>query len=394
MLDVCLVVEGSYPYVTGGVSAWTDGLLRGLPDVSFAVAHVRDAGDPELTPAYGLPGNARLVHVDRDPDEARPQAGLHRALPEARVYHAACTGAAGELARLAAAEQGGAFALTEHGLAWREARWGIDACKPGTHGCKPGTHGCKPGTHGAVRSWTLEEHRERADAVLAMAMEAYAAADAVTSVCGPNAVAQRRLGATGARMLPNPVAAGPARAEHDGFLVGFVGRVVEVKDVRSFLEACALVAARRDDARFVVVGPLDHEPEYAQACREHADALGLGDRVEFTGTTDPAPWMAQLDVLALTSLSEAQPLVALEAMAAGVPVVATDVGGCREALGTAGLLTPTQDPAATAEAVLRIAGDELLRSRMAAEGRRRAAAHHDPVLVHRAYGRLYERLAA
>jgi glycosyltransferase involved in cell wall biosynthesis len=177
-------------------------------------------------------------------------------------------------------------------------------------------------------------------------------------------------------------------------LIGFVGRVVAVKDLETFLRACAGVAAQRDDARFVIVGPTHHEPDYAQDLIELADALGIAERVTFTGETDPAPWYARMDVLALTSLSEAQPLVALEAMAAGIPVVATDVGGCREAIGGAGLLTRPGDPEATAAALLRIASDDVLRARLAAAGERRARTRHAPARVYGAYHEMYERLAA
>lgn len=390
MIDVCLVVEGSYPYVTGGVSAWADGLLRGLPDVSFSVAHVRDEHEPEVRAAYERPAGVDLVHVDLNPDEVSPEPGQHRALPEARIYHAACTGAAGELARLAAAERGASFALTEHGLAWREARLGISACKKWR--TQPVT-GCKK-WRAPQRGMVTEELDRLAGEVLQMAQHAYAEAGAVTSVCGPNAVAQHRLGAAAPRVIPNPVAAAPQGAKSDGFLVGYVGRVVAIKDVETFLRACALVAERRSDARFAVVGPLDHEPDYAQACMELAATLGIEERTEFTGETDPRPWFAQMDALALTSISEAQPLVALEAMAAGVPVVATDVGGCREAIGEAGLLTAVGDARATADALLRLAHDDLLRTRLGAAGRRRVAVAHAPERVYGAYREMYERLAA
>lgn len=390
MIDVCLVVEGSYPYVTGGVSSWADGLLRGLPDVSFSVAHVRDEHEPEVGAAYQRPAGVDLVHVDLNPDEVSPEPGQHRALPEARIYHAACTGAAGELARLAAAERGAGFALTEHGLAWREARLGISACKKWR--TQPIT-GCKK-WRAPQRGMVTEELDRLAGEVLQMAQRAYAEAGAVTSVCGPNAVAQRRLGAAAPQVIPNPVAATPQGAKGDGFLVGYVGRVVAIKDVETFLRACALVAEQRSDARFAVVGPLDHEPDYAQACLELAATLGIEERTEFTGATDPRPWFAQMDALALTSISEAQPLVALEAMAAGVPVVATDVGGCREAIGDAGLLTAVGDARATADALLRLAHDELLGARLGAAGRRRVAASHAPERVYGAYREMYERLAA
>jgi glycosyltransferase involved in cell wall biosynthesis len=379
MVDACLIVEGSYPYVTGGVSEWADGLIRSQPDLSFTVAHLRDADGPTVTPAYALPGNAQLVEIDLDGSRARPQAGAEDRLPEARVYHAACTGAAAELGRRAAHQRDASLAVTEHGIAWREAAWAPAGCKH------------------RVRPMGPPERVRRAAEIGAMARAAYAAADAVTSVCGPNHALQTATGAPPERqhVIWNPVEAqGERSEEREGLLVGFVGRVVAIKDVATFLRACALVGEHRGDARFVVVGPVDHEPDYAQRCVELADALGLGDRIEFTGTCDPRAWYERLDVLALTSLSEAQPLVALEAMAAGVPVVATDVGGCREAVGDGGLITPVRSPRATADAILRIGHDGDLAAALGRAGRRRTALHHDPARIHGAYRELYERLAA
>jgi glycosyltransferase involved in cell wall biosynthesis len=387
MIDVCLVVEGNYPYVTGGVSQWAHGLLEGMPDVRFAVAHVRAEGAPERAAAYDPPAGVDVVCVDVEDGEVVPHAAAHTALPDARVYHATSTGTSGEVARRAAAERGAGFAVTEHGLAWRDLL--MSPVAPKSHFVRPDL---SPTMHAQERA------RLAAD-TLHLARGAYAEAGAVTSVCGPNAAWQAAAGAPRARLrvIPNPVAAtGPAvpGGEDEGFLTAFVGRVAPEKDVEMFLRAGALVAAERADARFAVVGPLDQDPAYADRCVSLAGTLGLGDRVMFTGVTDPQPWYARMDVLALTSLTEAQPLVALEAMAAGVPVVATDVGGCREAIGAAGLLTAPGDHAATARAILRLAHDELLRARLGAAGRRRAATTHDPARVLGAYREMYERLAA
>lgn len=379
MVDACLIVEGSYPYVTGGVSAWADGLIRSQPDLNFTVAHLRESDRPTGTLAYTLPENAQLVEIGLDGSRATPQSGAEDQLPEARVYHAACTGAAAELGIRAARERDAPLVLTEHGVAWREASWGPAGCQTN------------------LRSVTRAERLRRAAEVATMARATYAEADAITSVCGPNRALQTAAGAPRERqhLIWNPV---QARAERvtprEGLLVGFVGRVVAIKDVATFLRACALVAERRDDARFVVVGPLQYEPDYAQRCAALADALGLGDRIQFTGTCDPSDWYDRLDVLALTSLSEAQPLVALEAMAAGVPVVATDVGGCREAIGDAGLITRVRSPRATANAILRIGFDGDLAAALGRAGRRRTTLAHDPTQIHGAYRGLYERLAA
>jgi glycosyltransferase involved in cell wall biosynthesis len=358
MKDVTLVVDGGYPFTVGGVSEWTSNLVAGLPDVSFAVAALCDPDEPVRAPAYALPPNVTCVEVET-PHE----------LPEARVYHALSTGAAGAFAARAAAERGSRFVLSEHGLAWLEARLGISGCKP-----------------------VYAPPADPLD-VDAQAREAYAHAHAVTAVCSWNARLQEHAARRAVRVIENAVRRAPERRREEGPpLVGFVGRVVPIKDVVTFLRACRLVADELPSARFAVVGPLGHVPVYARRCRELAAQLGLD--VVFTGETDPGPWYERLDVLVLTSRSEAQPLVALEAMAAGVPVVATGVGGCSELLAGAGLVTPVGSPAATAAAVLRLLHDERLRPHVVAAGRARVAGRHDPARMLRSFHELYEAAAA
>jgi glycosyltransferase involved in cell wall biosynthesis len=361
MTDVTLIVEGSYPYATGGVSAWTQQLIEGLPDVSFAVAHIGEPG----TPRYARPRNlVAVVDVEYDPETGEADGEL----PEARVYHALATGASGAAAARTAAGRGSNFLLSEHGLAWVEARLGTTACR--------------------IKPWG------RVDPVLveAQAREAYGTAFAITSVCDSNARLQRAQGAHGVRVIANsaPLAA-PAATDPSAPLVGFVGRVVPIKDVETFLRACRTVAEAAPAARFVVVGPLDHDPDYAERCRALAAQLELP--VEFTGEADPSDWYPRLDALVLTSRSEAQPLVALEAMASGVPVVASAVGGCADLLRGCGLLTPASAPAATASAVLRLLRDDVLHARLAAAGRDRAARLHDPRRMLAAFSELYEAAA-
>jgi polysaccharide biosynthesis protein PelF len=361
MSDVALVVEGSYPYVTGGVSAWTQRLIEGLPDVSFSVVNLGEGG----TPRYARPANlVEIVDLPVD-DETGPVVGE---LPDALVYHALATGTAGAGAAAAAAERGRPFLLSEHGLAWLEARLGIVGCK---------------GPKGVVDAPRVE----------AQARRAYRDARAVTAVCAWSAARQRDLGARDARVIHNAAPRIGSDVERDpgAPLIGFVGRVVAVKDVLTFLAACRLVGDELPAARFVVVGPLDHDPDYAARCTAHADALGI--EVRFTGATDPAAWYPHLDALVLTSRSEAQPLVALEAMAAGIPVVATAVGGCPELLAGRGLVTRPGDPSATAAAVLRLLRDVALRSRLVTAARRRVEQEHDADAMLAAFASLYEAAA-
>jgi polysaccharide biosynthesis protein PelF len=357
MNDVTLVIEGGYPFTVGGVSEWTSNLVAGLPNVSFAVAVLRDENEPTRSPAYELPPNVTCVTEVETPGQ----------LPEGRIYHALSTGAAGAFAARAAAERGSRFVLSEHGLRWLEVR--LDQPQYGPNNVLPDRH-----------------------VVDAQTREAYAQAHAVTAVCSWNARLQERAARRTVRVVENAVPEVPVRhREHGAPLVGFVGRVHPIKDVMTFLRACRVVADEIPSASFAVVGPLEHV-HYARRCSQLAARLGLD--VAFTGSTDPAPWYARLDVLVLTSRSEAQPLVALEAMAAGVPVVATDVGGCRELLAGVGLVTPTRSPRATATAVLRLLHDERLREHAVAAGRARIADRHDPARLLRTFHELYEAAAA
>ena len=388
MHDVCLIVEGAYPRVTGGVAEWVQQLTSNLPAVSFAVVSLTGEDGDRLAPAYRPPANVELLELPFAPDRPDVTREVEAHVPEAAVYHAAATGAAGVLGARSAAARGRGFLLTEHAVTWDEVRRsGISACNPHLH------HVGVPA--GDRRSWA-DLHRR-------LAVEAYAGAHAVTGVSPSTVRLQRSLGAR-SLLLQNGVAltAAGARAEAAGRTpvppaagprVGFVGRVAPVKDVVTFLRACRLVADEVPGAEFVVVGPLHHEPLYAERCSEEARRLGLGESVSFVGEADPHPWYPTLAALVLTSVSEAQPLVALEAMAAGVPVVATAVGGCPELLAGAGLITPTRDPRATARAVVRLLSDPELHATLAAAGRARAHAAHGIERMAASYEALYRAVA-
>jgi glycosyltransferase involved in cell wall biosynthesis len=156
------------------------------------------------------------------------------------------------------------------------------------------------------------------------------------------------------------------RRAHDGRVVGNVARLVEQKDQRALVEAAPAILERFPDARFVVVGdgPLRAELE------RRADGLPF----ELTGARDDVPeLLAGFDVFAFPSRFEGLCLAVIEAQAAGVPVVATPVGGIRETVvdGETGLLVPVGDAAALAAAVCRLLEDPELSARLAAEARSR-----------------------
>ena len=144
-------------------------------------------------------------------------------------------------------------------------------------------------------------------------------------------------------------------------LVGWVGRLDRKKRVEDFLEAAAVVRARRPAVRFVVIGGPDaFMPEYAAELRAQAERLALGDALTFLGDRADVPaLLSALDVLVWLSRDEGMPHVIAEAGAARLPVVATADNGTTQQIddGVSGVFVPHQDPAAAARAVLGLLDD-------------------------------------
>ena len=176
-------------------------------------------------------------------------------------------------------------------------------------------------------------------------------------------------------------------------LVAVVSRLSPSKGLEDFLRAAAVVSAARPDARFLVVGkaaPAD--AGYRETLEACAARLGLAGRVVFTGLRlDVAAILSEVSVSVLPSLSEGLSNVLLESMAAGVPVIATRVGGAAEAVedGETGLLVPPRDPGALAAGVLRLLDDGALARRFGRAGRQRVTERFGMDAAVRATERLY-----
>src|SRR5262249_53958707 len=148
-------------------------------------------------------------------------------------------------------------------------------------------------------------------------------------------------------------------------VVTMMARFNPKKGLEDFIDAAAIVSWNRPDARFLIVGEghkasrgvFTEDTAYRQSILDRIKRLGLQDKVKLTGyRADVAGLLTEMSVSVLPSLSEGLSNVLLESMAAGVPVVATRVGGTPEAVehGETGLLVPPADPQGLATAIARL----------------------------------------
>ncbi|MFB3880124.1 MAG: glycosyltransferase [Armatimonadota bacterium] len=181
----------------------------------------------------------------------------------------------------------------------------------------------------------------------------------------------------------------------DALVVGTVGRVEPIKGHRHLIAAAGEVAKEHPRCHFVIVGRNDNEE--GEALRSQLPDLGLNGRVHFLGPRDDVPaLLREMDIFVLPSLSEGMSNALLEAMATGLPCIATAVGGNREVIedGVSGVLVPPANRDALTAAILRLVGDAGMQERLGKAARERARTRYSLDAMIEAHLRLYERLAA
>ena len=411
--DVCLIVEGCYPYVPGGVSAWIDWLMRALPETRFSLVALwprpmamkaRYARPPNLIgiehlylqqfgarPVTGGSVPLGIEHLSESLTRLTTQGGaaalsevmqelalmrrhvsleqlfnspaawqlvqemykrempygsflhyfwawrallgglfsvLEFPLPKAGVYHTISTGYAGLFAARCRLETGRPAILTEHGIYTNERRiellmadWVADTIDKG--------HALDDPRFDLRDMWVR--------AFEAYARTCYETATGVITLYGDNQRPQKLLGADPAKLsvIANGIDlnrfAGIEQASDSARpTMALIGRVVPIKDVKTYIEAARQLQKRISDLRAFVIGPTDEDQAYHNECLALVAEHGLEKTVIFTGPVNILDYLGSIHVMVLTSLSESQPLVVLEAGAAGIPFVATDVGSCRE----------------------------------------------------------------
>ena len=291
-------------------------------------------------------------------------------MPNCKLLHSPSTGYAGFVATLASYNKNVPFVLTEHGIYTRERK--IDMLSADWIDFKKPTLLKQPEEFNYIKKMWVSFFEK-------IGQFSYTRANPILSLFSGARDIQVRFGAEASktRIVPNGVdvdglhKAYLARQQGVPMVITLIGRVVSIKDIKTFIRAIRIVANQIPEIQAWVVGPTDEDKNYASECRNMVDTLGLEKNFIFKGFQNIKDILPLTGLLTLTSISEGMPLTILEGFAAGVPCVATDVGSCRDliygsiddedtAIGAAGAVTSIANPTALAENYIKFLGDETL----------------------------------
>jgi len=456
--DIALLLEGTYPYIRGGVSSWVHQIITGLPEYTFSLIFLGGESSSYGSQKYELPDN--VVHLEHHylmdlTEEFKPKRrkgnpkafadirGLHeqfktgkpiadktltsvfnnigreggiskqdflfseqswkvisdsyekyctepsfidyfwsvrimhaplfmlaeaaRNMPHVRSVHSISTGYAGLLGVMIAQQRDIPYILTEHGIYTKERK--IDLAQASwIYDPVADLGGALDDEVGYIRQLWIRFFELSGRLT-------YQKSNPIISLYEGNRQRQIDDGAEKEKTLviPNGIElekfreVREARGVEVPMVLGLIGRVVPIKDIKTFIRAMRAVCDELPEAEGWIAGPEDEDEEYVQECKDLVRGLGLENRVKFLGFQDIFQLLPQLGLMVLTSISEALPLVILEAYAAGLPCLATDVGSCRELieggseedkkLGKSGEVVPIADPDAVARAAVSLLTD-------------------------------------
>ncbi|MBW7474746.1 GT4 family glycosyltransferase PelF [Paenibacillus oenotherae] len=447
-MRICMVAEGSYPYITGGVSSWIHSLITNMPEHQFIIYAIAAESKQQGQFKYALPSNVVEVRevfldeylrvegewghriklnavqkgaiksligggkqVDWEPifevlrnNKLKNAADflmskdyfdvmselcvenydqipftemfwtvrsmilpllltIREPVPEADIYHAVATGYSGVIAALGKHLHNKPMLLTEHGIYSREREEEIIKAE---------------WVKGYFKNVWIEYF-------YTLSACAYQYSDHVITLFKRNQEIQAELGCDENKIsiIPNGVRIEgfqglDVKAKEEPIWIGGLVRVVPIKDIKTMLHSFQVVKHEVPEAKFFIMGPYEEDMEYYEECMGLVEALNLQD-VVFTGSIDIKAYIGKMDILALTSISEGQPLAVLEGMAAGKPFVTTDVGSCKELLygvdddyGQAGYVVPVMNYEQIGQAIIQLCRSERLRKEFGASGLKRA----------------------
>ncbi|HAF62117.1 MAG TPA: glycosyl transferase [Anaerolineaceae bacterium] len=455
-MRICLLLEGSYPYVQGGVSTWVDGFIRSLPDDEFILWTIAESKEKRGKFKYEIPENVVAINenfldtalnlpLDRnipirlkkdeveavsqliqckDPDwdvlyrcfGEKPKKSIRlfmskeflailkefatnefpfvgftdlfwtvrsmflpilsligQEMPEADLYHSLSTGYAGVIGALCAKKHNKPYVLTEHGIYTREREEEI-----------------------LRADWVIPYFKELWINMFYMYSRfAYQSAHRVTSLFNRASRVQQELGCPPEKcdVINNGIfyqdfADIPFKEDDTWIDIGAIVRVAPIKDIKTMIYTFSRLKQEIKNVRLFILGNIDDE-DYYQECVDLIDFLDVKD-IRFDGLVDVKSYLARFDFTLLTSISEGQPFAAIESLAARRPLVATNVGSCRELidgdgrddLGAAGIYVSPMHQTELLQALMRMCKNKNMREKMGIIGQKRVQEFYDhPTMV-------------
>ena len=313
-------------------------------------------------------------------------AGIVENLPTTKVFHSPSTGYAGFLGALSSYTRDKPFLLTEHGIYTRERK--IDMLSADWIEYKKPSLLQQPEEYNYIKKMWVNFFDK-------IGVFCYHRSNHILSLFSGAQKIQINFGAQKERtmVIPNGVdvdtlmATMKDRSARPKPIVTLIGRIVPIKDIKTFIRAIKIASETIPDIEGWLVGAVDEDSEYVQECQQMAISLGLKEKaqifdgnktdktaqeiedsketIKLFGHSDIKKILPKSALQTLSSISEGMPLVILEGFAAGVPCVATDVGSCRDlieggindddiSMGVAGAITGIANPDVLAQEYIRL----------------------------------------
>lgn len=492
--DICMMLEGTYPFVRGGVSSWVHQLIQGMPHLTFYLVFIGGTRDAFGDAYYELPSNVVGIetHYIMEPEASmRPSVRkvkhetisqwygvlahffdsneplsekdldfvladlaktngfsrkdflfseqswqvliqlydeyasnqsfidffwtfrniysplfklveIAREIPTTRVVHSISTGFAGFLGALTKHHQKIPYLLSEHGIYTKERKIDLSQAEWIKERHNPLDNSMHRSNEQTRLMWiTFFEQ---------LGQTSYASAERITALYEGNRLRQVTDGAPAERTLVivNGIKlsrfneAYKLRPTTPPKIAALVGRVVPIKDIKTFIRAIAVCCSEDPEIQGWIVGPTEEDKEYFHECEMLVKSLNMENNIQFLGMCNVVEIFPQIGVSVLSSISEAQPLVLLEAMACGIPCIATNVGASAEIihgmteedreLGSCGWITDIASPDKIADAIKQTFHPNTAWEKLGDNGRARVIKYYQEETMFEQFGTQYKEL--
>ena len=490
-VDILLLLEGTYPFVTGGVSTWVHNLIKLFPHYRFGVVFLGGSRKDYKGILYDIPEN--VVHLEAhylfdlaelqfkqsqghhnphvtyselaemhhtvasytctDYEKIKSELNnqlfsdksiqlsdfmesetswkytvalyqdkcprisfldyfwsvrnlhiplwklieIEKSVPQTKILHSISTGYAGFLGALIHFQRNFPFIISEHGIYVKERE--IDLLG----------QWCMSSAQSDERSALTQDYLTSMwiKYFSTFAKISYSAAMIIVSLFDEYRQRQikdgappekTRIVANGVKYHDNIIAKSSPNTTSP--IIALIGRVVPIKDIKTFIRTMKVLIRHIPDAKGWIVGPMDEDSSYTKQCQNLVKVLQMEDVITFKGKQNVNELFKEIDIVVLSSISEGLPLVVIEAFSAGIPTITTDVGACKEliygksvedkSLGVAGEVVEIANANTLANAIEKFVTNPEKWKQAQAVGRERVKLYYSENIFVQQYREIYD----